>query len=170
MSDTLKASRDEHGRVLCCHGRPFTCNECGEDYAADLDRAHSGGVETDVEVFRQAIRWFVEQASVAGYSIDSVRNNESLKEKYTLVLHRAANQLAARTPPPPPARGWQPIEGAPNGMPVLLWKESTKEHYVAARISGGYGLGWCTPDGHEVFRATHWMPLPDPPSADRQEP
>lgn len=36
--DTLKAVRDPFGRVLCCHGRPFDCNECGEEYAADLER------------------------------------------------------------------------------------------------------------------------------------
>ena len=30
-------TRDEHGRVLCCHGRPFVCLECGEDYARELN-------------------------------------------------------------------------------------------------------------------------------------
>lgn len=58
---------------------------------------------------------------------------------------------------------WQPIETAPSSKPVLLWKESTQEHYVAARIRGEHGPGWCTPDGFEIFRATHWMPLPTPP-------
>lgn len=58
---------------------------------------------------------------------------------------------------------WQPIETAPkDGKPVLLWKEPTKEHYVAAFIRGDHP-GWCTPDGFEIFRATHWMPLPHPP-------
>jgi len=58
---------------------------------------------------------------------------------------------------------WQPIETAPIGVSVLLWKPNTREIYVAARIYGGAGLGWCTPDGHEVFKASHWMPLPEPP-------
>jgi hypothetical protein len=58
---------------------------------------------------------------------------------------------------------WKPIETAPRGKTVLLWKPSTKEHYVAARIDGGHGPGWCTPDGFEIFGATHWMQLPDPP-------
>lgn len=58
---------------------------------------------------------------------------------------------------------WQPIETAPwDGKPVLLWRDG---HHVAARISGAHGPGWCTPDGYEVFRATHWMPLPAPPKA-----
>lgn len=30
-------TRDEIGRVLCCHGRPIQCYECGEDYAAELN-------------------------------------------------------------------------------------------------------------------------------------
>lgn len=60
---------------------------------------------------------------------------------------------------------WQPIETAPwDGPPVLLWKESTREHYVAARVRGEHGHGWCTPDGFQIFRATHWMPLPLPPT------
>jgi hypothetical protein len=36
--DTLKALRDDIGRVLCCHGRPMTCLECGEEYAAELEK------------------------------------------------------------------------------------------------------------------------------------
>jgi hypothetical protein len=59
---------------------------------------------------------------------------------------------------------WQPIDTAPwGGPPVLLWKGNTQEHYVAARLSGEHGPGWCTPDGYEIFGASHWMPLPDPP-------
>lgn len=59
---------------------------------------------------------------------------------------------------------WQPIETAPwGGPPVLLWKESTREHYVAARVRGAHGPGWCTPDGFEILRPTHWQTLPEPP-------
>ena len=56
---------------------------------------------------------------------------------------------------------WQPIETAPTGKPVLLWRSG--EHFVAAKIRGEHGPGWCTPDGFEIFRATHWMSLPEPP-------
>lgn len=58
---------------------------------------------------------------------------------------------------------WQPIETAPEGCPVLIWKANTRECYIGAYIHGKYGPGWCTPDGHEIFKATHWMPLPEPP-------
>ncbi len=44
-------TRDDLGRVLCCHGRPIMCNECGEDYATELNQpaevaALSRGAET----------------------------------------------------------------------------------------------------------------------------
>ena len=58
---------------------------------------------------------------------------------------------------------WQPIETAPKEVTVLLWKPKTQEQYVAAKVSGEHGPGWYTPDGFEIFNATHWMPLPDPP-------
>jgi hypothetical protein len=29
-------ARDEVGRVLCCHGRPMSCDECGEEDAAKI--------------------------------------------------------------------------------------------------------------------------------------
>ena len=62
--------------------------------------------------------------------------------------------------------GWRDIESAPkDGKPILLWKESTQEHYVAAWVHGAHGPGWCTPDGFQIFRATHWRPLPLPPLA-----
>lgn len=64
-----------------------------------------------------------------------------------------------------PIGAWKPIITAPRGKPVLIWKQNTKEYYVAALIDGGNGPGWCTPDGHEIFKATHWMLLPTPPSA-----
>lgn len=73
----------------------------------------------------------------------------------------AALRSRLRAPEP----GWQPIETAPwDGPPVLLWRESSKEIYVAARIRGANGPGWCTPDGYEIFKATHWMPLPAAPT------
>jgi hypothetical protein len=29
--------RDKLGNVLCEHGRPFNCGECGEEYAREID-------------------------------------------------------------------------------------------------------------------------------------
>ncbi len=68
-----------------------------------------------------------------------------------------------------PVSAWQPIETAPNGERILLWKANTQEHYVATRVQGGYGLGWLTPDGHEIFKATHWQPLPSPPVSQKED-
>lgn len=57
---------------------------------------------------------------------------------------------------------WQPIETAPwGGPPVLLYRDG--EYFTAKRVSGEHGPGWCTPDGYQIFRASHWMPLPEPP-------
>lgn len=63
-----------------------------------------------------------------------------------------------------PPEGWRSMEDAPkDGTRVLLWKEATKEHYVAAWMHGDHP-GWCTPDGFEIFRATHWQRPPKPPA------
>lgn len=58
---------------------------------------------------------------------------------------------------------WQPIESAPKGKAVIVFKANTKEIFVAAYISGACGPGWCTQDGFELFKVSHWQPLPDPP-------
>ena len=58
---------------------------------------------------------------------------------------------------------WQDISTAPweGHPPVLLFRD--KEMFVAMRIRGEHGPGWCTPDGYQIFNPTHWMPLPAPP-------
>ncbi len=60
-------TRDDLGRVLCCHGRPMMCAECGEEYAADLNhptielpekhplRIRAEKAERDREVLRTAL-------------------------------------------------------------------------------------------------------------------
>lgn len=59
--------------------------------------------------------------------------------------------------------GWRSdMESVPYGVPVLLWKGDTKEHYTAARVTGEHGPGWCTPDGYQIFRPTAWKPLDTP--------
>lgn len=58
---------------------------------------------------------------------------------------------------------WFSIETAPRGKAVLVYKSNTQEQYVAALIDGGNGPGWCTQDGYELFKVTHWMPLPEAP-------
>lgn len=64
---------------------------------------------------------------------------------------------------------WQPIKTAPIGPTIMLANETTG--YVCT----GYGE-WmklpkitlprfisCDPEGMGRFKATHWMPLPEPP-------
>lgn len=41
----MNETRDALGNVLCCHGRPFRCAECGEDYAAELNRPRQPVIE-----------------------------------------------------------------------------------------------------------------------------
>jgi hypothetical protein len=44
----MTATRDELGNVLCHHGRPFSCIECGEEYAQEIKRPAGGaGGEAD---------------------------------------------------------------------------------------------------------------------------
>ncbi len=62
---------------------------------------------------------------------------------------------------------WQLIETAPKGKAILVYKSNTQEQFVAALVHGAHGPGWCTPDGFELFKVTHWMPLPEPPSTDK---
>jgi hypothetical protein len=38
----MSATRDEHGYVLCCHGRQIWCHECGEEYAKELNGPAGG--------------------------------------------------------------------------------------------------------------------------------
>jgi hypothetical protein len=38
----MTVTRDSLGYVLCCHGRPMTCLECGDDYAEELDGPAAG--------------------------------------------------------------------------------------------------------------------------------
>lgn len=59
---------------------------------------------------------------------------------------------------------WQSMDSAPWGKIVLLWKPTTREQYVACKIVGDHP-GWCTPDGYEIFGATHWQDLPEPPKS-----
>lgn len=59
---------------------------------------------------------------------------------------------------------WKPMDSAPwDGPCVLLWRHRDKQHYVAKRVRGEHGPGWCTPDGYQIFSPDAWMPLPKPP-------
>jgi hypothetical protein len=85
--------------------------------------------------------------------------------------------------------GWQPIETAPRGSgldgprdvrhpdyikppKVLLWTaEGVVVGYYDWYYHEGYGEGWEPGEsawrdhtGERTYEATHWMPLPPPPS------
>lgn len=51
---------------------------------------------------------------------------------------------------------WRPIESAPTGIRVLLWFPALGYPVTGWREAYGYiSSGWL---------ATHWMPLPEPPT------
>ena len=64
---------------------------------------------------------------------------------------------------------WQPIETAPRNQPVLVAEAISDRYFVTVRelsrdyrgesVWTGGGYGDPPPD------PTHWMPLPDPPTA-----
>ena len=59
---------------------------------------------------------------------------------------------------------WQPIETAPSDRDVLLWVPASA--MLTDLIGGHAEVGRPKPDG----RATHWMPLPEPPSLQPERP
>lgn len=58
---------------------------------------------------------------------------------------------------------WQPIETAPEGEPVLLWREvpyQGDDWMIATKL----GDGWLDDsDEKDQDWFTHWAPLPEPP-------
>jgi hypothetical protein len=67
-----------------------------------------------------------------------------------------------------PRREWQPIETAPPNVDVLLYCPDRGCESNRARIEFGYAShGWRNEVANNVSHhpwATHWMPLPEPPS------
>ena len=71
---------------------------------------------------------------------------------------------------------WQPIETAPKETPILCYDKDTGENAVVCIISSNgyndyypyiineYGNHVVTDDECHSVIATHWMPLPQPPS------
>ena len=62
--------------------------------------------------------------------------------------------------------GWQPISTAPkDGTHILIFDEFGECSVAWWQVdSDGSIFGWTT-DGGDRVTATHWMPLPEPPSA-----
>lgn len=85
-----------------------------------------------------------------------------------LIEYIRADLTALRSTPPVGARvtGWQPIETAPHEELVVLgwqedgvWKQEIALASAGERFPNGYSNRWTH------GRATHWMPLPEPPAA-----
>jgi hypothetical protein len=70
-----------------------------------LDAACAASAPADLRALigeaRQAIRWFVERAPIAGCSIDSVLQNERDRDRHTLALHRLVNGAESALSAPP---------------------------------------------------------------------
>lgn len=67
-----------------------------------------------------------------------------------------------------PSGGWQPIETAPHGRSVLIWRPSHigDDNVFVASLSDGR---WECEDGKDYYGLrgeypSHWMPLPSPPA------
>lgn len=85
-----------------------------------------------------------------------------------LIEYIRADLTALRSTPPVWARvtGWQQIETAPHEELVVLgwqedgaWKQEIALASAGERFPNGYSNMWTH------GRATHWMPLPEPPAA-----
>lgn len=72
----------------------------------------------------------------------------------------------------PAPQGWQVIENCPkDGHPVMLfslhWRDGGKPVSVPAIGSWSQHSNCFVSLDGEIWRPTHWMPLPDPPSVSR---
>lgn len=59
---------------------------------------------------------------------------------------------------------WRPIETAPRDCACLIASrcEDSGQRWVA--IARWHGNHWCSDDDGMLGGATHWMPLPEPPT------
>ena len=57
---------------------------------------------------------------------------------------------------------WRDIKTAPKGRDLLVFRPGLTSSIAIRRPEY-----WCGPECCPSARPTHWMPLPDPPTADR---
>lgn len=66
--------------------------------------------------------------------------------------------------------GWQPIETAPKGGPILLFSPEEEVGQAVGMWAddkyNGPGFYECINDEYMVIGPTHWQPLPEPPKQD----
>jgi hypothetical protein len=75
----------------------------------------------------------------------------------------------------PPAEAWQPIETAPkDGTNILLWWPMQFHCALTGHWANKWNpwIGWKVSGwSHDMFKTepTHWMPLPNPPAASKED-
>lgn len=151
-ADGLVAYLDTLNGVLKNAGVDLTA--LGMEWPTAIAHKYRAAASPDWQVVREAFDDLIECAKDSRYSSEAIG----------LGFRARLEKIAAALASPPTVAGWRPLleNGVrPKGR-VLLWKERTKEHYVASWTHGDHP-GWCTPDGFEIFGATHWQPLPSAP-------
>lgn len=58
---------------------------------------------------------------------------------------------------------WLPIKTAPEHTMVIIWDNYYDAIHMAAKDDW-----WQTIEGSDDINPTHWMPLPDPPTEEKQ--
>ena len=162
-------------------------NESAElmaDWAADNQPVSQGGPRLDGDptgkpphdIFMETLTTLEAQAAeierlqgaLEGISMVAAWSVDEKGQKMVPHADTVEQARQALSDSPAPSDGWLPIESAPHAETVLLYRPIPAlygEIYVATKITGAHGPGWCTPDGFEIFKATHWRPLPKPPAS-----
>lgn len=165
-----RRTKDLRGELLNAHEKiaaAGAANIRAHERIAELERCNKNQYDTiaadaalieqlrhDLGNARQAYELLKENRQGADLSFDKMR------QLFLEVAENLANPLRA-------VGAWQPIESAPqDGTWIVVWcagwgKSVSPE---TARFGGGdHGDGWYSEDGDKMFKATHWMPIPEPP-------
>ena len=146
------------------HSHPDMQRDCGGCRAAAALLAHltpAPVVPADglVEAMREAIDLLKERKH--GSPARSPGHNARLVLEDALRAHQPAAPVSGVTVR---EAGWRPIETAPHEELVVLgwqedgvWKQEIALASAGKRLPNGYSNRWMH------GRATHWMPLPEPP-------
>jgi hypothetical protein len=156
--------RDSDGFVLCHHGRPIRCLECGDEYEAELSRGVDGGPLAPPEADKPA------NTDSSSPASSPPERSEALEAICRQCGHIA--DIAARMDPPERSEGWQPIETAPkDGTRVDLCAKAwlpAFDRFESRRFPDCVWMKgdpmcnrspyWLNLD--KDWYPTHWIPLP----------
>ena len=143
-------------------------------WRADADRAIKAlrsAVRTgpDVAGFDALQAWCDERASMLG-AVDGFGYHSGEEAAYRHVSIEIGKRLAVLPAPAGESvTGWQDIETAPkDGKKVDVWSEKhgrqVDARYNPDEYTFGIPWGWSSPWIARITDATHWQPLPKPPS------